>query len=70
MIVAVNFSPSQGQCFVRLPFADLAGATWRLGDELGGNRCYERDGAELQARGLFLDEPGWRTLAFSLEVMG
>jgi hypothetical protein len=67
MIVAVNFSPWQGQCFVRLPFADLAGATWRLADELGVDR-YERDGGELQARGLFLDEPGWRSLAFSLEA--
>ena len=35
VVVAVNYSPHQSQCYVRLPFADLAGKQWRLADRLG-----------------------------------
>jgi hypothetical protein len=51
---------------VRLPFTDLAGRPWRLVDRLG-TALYDRDGDDLQARGLFLDEPAWRATAFSVE---
>jgi hypothetical protein len=65
LIVAVNFSPHRGQCYVRLPFADLSGRSWRLEDRLG-SAAHDRDGADLQSRGLYLDEPPWQALAFSL----
>jgi hypothetical protein len=32
--VAVNYAPNQSQCYVRLPFADLGGAHWRLEDAI------------------------------------
>ena len=65
LVVAVNRAAGRGQCQVRLPFADLAGRSWRLRDELGP-AVYDRDGSELQARGLYLDEPAWQASVFSL----
>ena len=65
LIVAVNYSPNQSQCYVQLPFRDLAGANWHLKD-LMGDAEYERDGNDLLTRGLYLDEPAWKTLVFSL----
>ena len=65
LLVTVNYAPHQSQCYVRLPFADLGSAQWRLDDGIG-DAAYVRDGADLQARGLFLDEPPWRARVFSL----
>ena len=31
-----------------------------------GDAAYERDGNDLQSRGLYLDEPPWRASVFSL----
>jgi FAD/FMN-containing dehydrogenase len=65
LLVAVNQAAGRGQCHVRLPFTDLARRPWRLRDELGP-AVYDRDGSELQAHGLFLDEPAWHASVFSL----
>jgi hypothetical protein len=65
LVGAVNYAPHQGQCRVRLPFAELSGRQWRLQDQLS-DAAYERDGNDLQAQGLFLDVPAWRTHLFSL----
>jgi glycosidase len=65
LIVAVNAAPTHSQCFVRLPFGDLAGRQWRLEDLLGP-AVYVRDGGDLQTWGLFLDEPPWKAQVFSL----
>jgi Alpha amylase, catalytic domain len=65
LLVTVNYAPNQSQCYVRLPFADLGNAQWRLGD-LIGDATYERQGDDLQARGLYLDEPPWRAHVFAL----
>jgi hypothetical protein len=65
LLVAVNYAPPRSQCYVRPPFADLHGAIWRLTD-LMGDATYDRDGNDLTARGLFLDEPAWRASVFSL----
>jgi glycosidase len=67
LLVAVNHAPQRGQCYVRLPFADLRGRRWRLVDRLG-DAAYERDGDDLEARGLYLDEPAWSALVFSFEA--
>jgi glycosidase len=66
LLVAVNHSPQRAQCFLRLPFADLAGRSWKLTDRLG-TASYEREGDDLQARGLYLDEPAWQASVFALE---
>jgi hypothetical protein len=65
LLVTVNYASNQSQCFVRLPFADLANRQWRLDDVLG-DAAYERDGNELQGRGLYLDERAWSAHVFSL----
>jgi hypothetical protein len=65
LLVTVNYAPNQGQCYVQLPFPDLGNAQWRL-DDVIGDAGYERDGHDLQARGLYLDEPPWRAHVFSL----
>ena len=65
LLVTVNYSPNQSQCYVRLPFADLGTGQWRL-DDVIGDASFERDGNDLQARGLYLDEPPWRAQVFAL----
>ena len=65
LLVAVNYAPNQSQCYVRLPFTDLAGSQWRLQDQMG-SAIYDRDGDDLQSRGLFLDMSPWQTAVFSL----
>ena len=66
LLVTVNYAPTQGQCYVRLPFSDLAHRRWRLHD-LIRDVTYDRDGHDLQARGLYLDEPAWQCHAFTLK---
>ena len=63
--MTVNYAPNQSQCYVRLPFADLGNGKWRL-EDLIGDATYEREGNDLQTRGLYLDEPPWRAHVFSL----
>jgi hypothetical protein len=58
VLVTVNYAPSQGQCYVRLPFGELAGSSVRLRDRTG-SAVYDRSGDDLLARGLYLDIPGW-----------
>ena len=65
LLVTVNYAPNHSQCYVRLPFEDLGERRWRL-DDLIGDASYERDGSDLQARGLYLDESPWSAHVFSL----
>jgi hypothetical protein len=64
-VCAVNYAPTQGQCYVPLPFGELAGCRVRLSDTLGP-AAYERDGNELCSRGLYLDVGPWAYHAFAL----
>jgi hypothetical protein len=64
-LVTVNYAPNQSQCYVRLPFTDLAGGRWRLRDQIG-DAVYDRDGSDLSARGLYLDVPPWQASVFAL----
>jgi hypothetical protein len=65
MLVVVNYAANQSQSFVRLPFTALANRSWRLQDQLSPE-FFDRDGADLQSRGLFLDMSPWQAYAFSL----
>jgi len=65
LLVAVNYGPNQSQCYVRLPFSDLDGSQWRLVDQMA-EISYDRDGRDLQTRGLYLDVPPWGTSVFAL----
>jgi hypothetical protein len=65
LLVTVNYAPNRSQCYARLPFADLGNARWRLEDMIG-DAMYDREGHDLQSRGLYLDEPPWGARVFSL----
>ncbi len=65
LLVVVNYAPNQSQCYVRLPFTDLAGSSWRLRDQMG-SVTFDRDGSDLQARGLYLDMSPWQTAVFCI----
>ncbi|MDM0116140.1 alpha-amylase family glycosyl hydrolase [Variovorax sp. J22R133] len=58
LLVAVNYSPQQSQCFARLPFPQMSGRTLSLQDLMGAS-VFERPGDDLLDRGLFLDMPPW-----------
>ena len=68
LLVAVNYASHPGQCFVRLPFSDLDGRQWRLRDQLG-DITYERDGNDLQSRGLYLNVPPWQAHIFEITAI-
>jgi glycosidase len=63
-LVAVNYAGNQSQCLVRLP-APAAGAV-HFTDTMGA-LAFERDGGELQSRGLFLDMPAWGYHVFEVK---
>jgi hypothetical protein len=65
LLVAVNYSSHQSQCYMRLPFPDLRESRWRLKD-LMGDETYDREGADLESRGLYLDMVPWKAYVFSL----
>jgi glycosidase len=65
LLVVVNYAANQSQCYLHLPFEDLSGCRWRLQD-LMGDGCYDREGNDLQTRGLYLDMPPWKASVFSV----
>jgi glycosidase len=67
VIVCVNYTGHQSQCYVRLPFADLGGHQWQLRDLLNDSQ-YERDGNELLSRGIYLDVPSWQPHVFEMKA--
>jgi hypothetical protein len=66
LLVAVNYSDHHSQCYVR-GLSDLAGRSWNLRDLLG-NATYDREGAELESHGLYLDIAPWQAHAFELRA--
>jgi hypothetical protein len=65
LLAVVNYAPNQSQCYVNLPFQDIAGEALRLQD-LMGPAVYDRQGDELLSRGLYLDLPAWGYHVFEL----
>src|SRR5439155_1632661 len=63
LVAAVNYGPSQGQCYVTLGCPELTGRRVTLVDLLGNAR-YERD--NLATAGLYLDMPAWGAQVFEL----
>ena len=57
-LIAVNYSPSQSQCYVQIDLELLAGGVFRLSD-LFSTVFYDRSGDELRSGGLYLDLPPW-----------
>ena len=65
LLVVVNYAANQSQCYISLPFADLDTGHWRLEDQLEGT-LYDRDGKELQQRGLYVDSPPWQASVYAM----
>ena len=65
LLVTVNYSPNQSQCYVTLPFPELAGRGVQLKDLLS-SATYDRDGNNLLSPGLYLDLPAWNYHVFRL----
>jgi glycosidase len=64
-LVAVNYADNQSQCYVRMP--SLGGRAVRFTDLMGGP-TFERDGRDLDSRGLYLDLPEWGYHVFELSA--
>jgi glycosidase len=65
-LVAVNYSVHQSQCYLVMPWDDLADRTWRFHDRMGG-AVYDRNGNDLSNQGLYLDMPPWRYHVFEVK---
>ena len=65
LLVVVNYAANQSQCYIPIPLPNLREQRWRLEDLLGDAR-YDRDGNELESRGLYLDVPPWQAHVFSV----
>jgi hypothetical protein len=68
LVVVVNYSPTQSQGYLRLPFEKLAGKTIRLNDLMNPVE-YERVGDDLVSSGLYLDEGPWSYHIFDLTTL-
>jgi glycosidase len=66
VLVTVNYAPNQSQCYIRLPFSKLRDRRWRLEDLLTDAR-YDRNGNDLESRGLYLDMAPWGYHVFKLQ---
>jgi glycosidase len=66
-LVVVNYSPEKSQCYLKLSFTDLAGKNWLLQDKFSVVK-FERSGDDLQLKGLYLDEPGWKYYVFVMNL--
>jgi hypothetical protein len=67
LLVAVNYAPHQGQCYVRLPVSGGTDSMVRF-DDLMGIATYDRAGNDIAARGLYLDLPPWAFHVFTVTV--
>jgi hypothetical protein len=67
-LVTVNYGANQSQCSVRLPFSDVRNTQWRLRDLLGDAQ-YDREGNDLESRGLYLDLPPWGFHVFAVRTL-
>jgi hypothetical protein len=65
-LIAVNYSDHQSQCYVTLPWSDLAGRIWRLHDRMGSS-FFDRQGLDLVSGGLYLDLPAWGCNIFEMK---
>lgn len=66
ILVTVNYSDQQSQCYILVPLSQSSGQNWRLRD-LMSKAVYDRASDELQTKGLYLDVKPWQYHVFSLE---
>jgi hypothetical protein len=66
LLVAVNYAPRPGQCYVHWPWADLEARRFVLADLVSSPVTFDRDGSDLARRGLYLDMPAWSHHVFEV----
>ena len=66
-LVVVNYAANQSQCYLRIPYADVAGRAVCLND-LMGPATYRREGNDLVSRGLYFDLAPWNYHVFEMTV--
>jgi glycosidase len=64
-VIAVNYADHQSQCFLAIPWPELAGHQWLLVDQMTPAQ-FKRNGNDLLTHGLFLDMPAWSYHVFAL----
>jgi len=68
LLIAVNYAGNQSQCYVRPALQGLTGRAVRLKDLTGG-ASYDRDGGDLESRGLYVDLPPWGYHVFDVTIV-
>jgi hypothetical protein len=68
LLITVNYAGNRSQCYIRPAIPGLAGRTVRLKD-LTGAAGYDRDGSDLESRGLYLDLAPWGYHVFDVAVL-
>jgi glycosidase len=68
LLMAVNYSGNQAQCYVRLPFTEIAGRAIRFTD-LMSDALYDRGGDDLMSGGLYLDLRPWGYHVFDVTAL-
>jgi hypothetical protein len=58
LIVVVNYSPNQSQCYLKIPFDNFKEKEVHLRD-LMSTQQYDRHGDQIRSPGLYLDLPAW-----------
>jgi alpha amylase-like protein len=66
LLIAVNFAPHPGQCYVTIDLPGTAGRRLTLRDLLGATR-YEREADGMRQNGLYLDLPAWGHHVFEVQ---
>ena len=66
-LIAVNYAPHSSQCYIRLPFDELANELVRLNDCMN-TAVYDRQGNELLSGGMYLDMQAWSYHVFEITV--
>jgi Alpha amylase, catalytic domain len=66
-LATVNYAPHAGQCYVRLPYLELAEQTVMFTDQMS-NALYNRNGNDLLSGGIYLDLPPWGYHIFEVTV--
>lgn len=68
-LIAVNYADHRSQCYAQLPRGSVSDRMTLLRDQTS-SVVYNRQGAELQERGLYLDLAAWEYNVFRLEPTG
>jgi len=66
-LVTVNYAPHASQCYIRLPFSELANESVRFRD-LMSDAIYDRPGNDLLYGGIYLDMPAWAYHIFEVTI--